>query len=157
MNQKRVVTFDNRARRHIPVVIYIPNADKSESAAVPGRWQLDIMRQVGPGFFQFVGWMTLIVDCSDENLALLRIGGELPGPHDSRLGAGDHCPPSHIALIGPPETKKARLSTAHAYGAGGNETVANRDDYVVMRRVVSDSMHGSAQARRLPGDNPHWI
>src|SRR5437016_12188894 len=128
MNQKRVVPFDHRARRHISVVVYVPNADKSESAAVPGRWQLDIMRQVGPGFFQFVGWMALIVDCSDENLALLRIGGKLPGPHDSRLGAGDYCSRSHIALIGPPENKQARLSTGHACGAGRNETVVNRVD-----------------------------
>src|SRR5207245_11038293 len=99
MNQKRVVPFDHRARRHISIVVYIPNADKSETAAVPGRWQLDIMRQLGPGDFPFVAWMALIVDCSDENLALLPTGGRLLRPHDSRLGPGDQCPRSHYAWI----------------------------------------------------------
>ena len=31
------------------------------------------------------------------------------------------------------------------------------DHDFVMRRVVSDSVHGSAQARGLSGNNPHWI
>ena len=123
MDQESIVPLDDGTRRDVAVVIYIPNADKTKSAAIPGRWQLHVVRQIGPGFFEFVGGMALIINRGDENLALLGIGGELPGPHDSGFGPGDYCSRSDVTLIGAAKDKESRLSAGHAGRAGRNQAI----------------------------------
>ena len=53
---------------------------------------------------------------------------KLPGPHDSRLGAGDHGSRGHVALIGATEDKQARFSPGHARSAGRNEAIVDGVD-----------------------------
>src|ERR1700719_242539 len=157
-------------RRHIAIVIYIPNADKTKRSAIPRRGQLHIVRQIGSRFFQFVRRVTLIVDCRDKNLALLGIGSKLAGPNDSRFWSGDYGSRSNVALIGAAEDEQASLSSGHARRAGCNEPIVNGvygdadDEQEAGTRALNDALrrhvavgiaieNQDAAAAGIPNDN----
>src|SRR5579859_147763 len=128
MDEIAVWPFDDAARGNVAIVGDVPHADKAGFTGLPRRRQVGVGRQIFAWHFERVRRVILVVDGRDEDSAERWIDRQLPGPHNSRVRAGNYALWRDVTVVRAVEDEKTGGAAGYAGSAGGNDAIVNGID-----------------------------
>src|SRR5262249_12912301 len=161
--------FYNTPRRHVSIIVYIPERDESHPlAAVSGGALSPFRFEIGPHLVEAVRRHRshVLALLGDKHVAVLGVDSELAEVSESRIRTADHGLWCYISVVGSIENKHSGRSAGDA--AGSNDEIpdgVNSDtDHVVQagfgsaygpcRRYISVGVpgkHQNAPGARIAG------